>query len=122
MGARYSRQTGYTLTRRAPVRPTIRTVQRRVRIGPTAAKFIGLAILAILVGFALTNNGSTATSAYQQNAMRKQVSQVQQDVDSLKLEAERVRSIEQSPPADLQPVNQVDYVNGIVAGASTTKP
>ena len=128
MGARYSRQTGYTMLKRPASRPTIRTVQRRVRFGPTTAKFIGLAVLAILAGLMLTQSGKRATDAYQQNQLRNQTSQVDQDIERLQLEARRLQTvpaISNTPVKnDMTPITKdpVNFVQtGDVAGASTTK-
>ena len=125
MGARYSRQTGYSISRRPTnTRRTIRTVQRRVRFGPTAAKYIGLAALAILAVVMLTQSSTSSTNAYKQNELRSQVSNVEQDIDRLKLEAKRaqsIQSIQQTTVKDqMEQVNRTEYLeNGQVAGAST---
>lgn len=124
MGARYSRQTGYTISRRAIKRPTIRTVQRRVRFGPTAAKFIGLGVLTILAVIMLTQSSTSATQAYKQNQLRQETSQVEQDIARLQLEAKRAQSLENIQKTTLkdqmEPVGGVDFLKpGEVAGAST---
>ncbi|MEI6478106.1 MAG: hypothetical protein WCO52_03915 [bacterium] len=128
MAARYSHKSGYTVTRRAPARrQAVRTVQRRVKFGPTTAKFLGLAVLAILAVVMLTQSSTNATSAYKQTAVRTQISQSQQDIEQLQLEAKRAQSlqtVQQSPIKDqMTPTTQVDYVEkGTVAGVSTEKP
>lgn len=128
MAARYSRHAGYTVSKRAPIRrQTVRTVQRRVRFGPTTAKFFGLAVLAILAVIMLTQSSTNATTAYKQTEIRNQVGQADQDIEQLQLEAKRAQSlqaVQQTPVKDqMQPMGQVDYVEkGDVAGASTTEP
>ena len=128
MGARYSKQAGYTVTRRAPVRrKTVRTVQRGVKFGPTTAKYFGLAVLGILAIVMLTQSSTNATNAYKQNEIKKEISHIDQDVERLKLEAKRAESlqtIQQSALKDqMEPVKQVEPVEkGEIAGASTEKP
>lgn len=128
MGARYSRQSGYTVTRRAPVRrPTQRTVGRRIKFGPTTAKFLGLAVVAILAIVMVTQSSSNATTAYKQNGIKQDISQANQDIEQLQLEARRaqsLQSIQNTPVKDqMQENTKTDYVEkGEVAGASTAKP
>lgn len=126
MGARYSRQAGYTVSRRM-ARPTTRTVRRQIKFGPTTAKYFGLGLLTLLAIVMLTKSSNSALDAYQQNALRKQDSVVQQDISNLQLEAKRaqaLQSVQNTPIKDqLQPAGQVDYVDkGQVAGVSTTAP
>lgn len=130
MSARYSRQTGYTIAKRQPRRAAIRTVQRQVRFGPTTAKFLGLAVLAILALIMVAKSGTNATSAYQKNDLNKAISQQEQDLDSLRLNAKRAQSLQEaqtSPVKDqLQTAGNVHYVQkgdekGQVAGVSTDK-
>lgn len=125
MGARYSRTTGYTVARRTPARPTVRTVQRRVKFGPTTAKYFGLAVLAILAVIMLSQVGGDNTSAYKQTALRREASQVSQDNANLQLEATRLQSVQaiQSAKKDMVPVTDVTHVEqGDVAGVSTAAP
>ena len=127
MGARYSRQSGYTVARRTAARPTVRTAQSRAKFGPTAAKMFGLAALAILAVVMLSQAGTSTTAAYQQNQLRQQVSQADQDVQALQLEAQRAKSIQQiqnTPVKDqMQPVQNAGHVEvGDVAGVSTSRP
>lgn len=127
MATRYSSKTGYTVTRRKPVRrQTVRTVGRRVSFGPTTAKYLGLAVLAVLAIVMISQSSSNATTAYKQNEVRREVSQTQQDIDRLKLEAKRaesLQSIQQTPVKDqMQPATVIDRVEiGDVAGVSTEK-
>ena len=131
MSARYSRQSGYTIAQRTTRRPTVRTVQRKIKFGPTTAKYMGLAILGILALVMVTRSSNNATEAYNQNAIRTQTSTTSTEVDNLRLEAKReqaIQNIQNTPVKDqLQTAGQVDYVDkgdvsGQVAGASTTKP
>jgi TolA-binding protein len=124
MNARYSSKAGYTIQKKAPRRPTVRTVQRRIRFGPTTAKFFALGVLAVLAIVMLTQSSNNATNAYRQNELRKQVTQVDQDIDRLQLEAKRAQSLEsiqQTAIKDqLETTTRVDYIEkGDVAGAST---
>ena len=125
MSARYSRQAGFTIAKRSSgSRPAIRTVQRRVRFGPTTAKFMGLAVLAILAIVMLSQSGTSATSVYQQNQLRQKTSQVDQEMEALQLEAKRaqsLQSIQQTPVKDkMESVGKVEFVEkGEVAGVST---
>jgi hypothetical protein len=75
----------------------------------------------------LTQSSTNATSAYKQTAVRKQISQSDQDIEQLKLEAKRaqsLQSVQQTAVKDqMQPATSVDYVEkGDVAGVSTAKP
>ncbi|MBU6389014.1 hypothetical protein KGQ71_00695 [Patescibacteria group bacterium] len=129
MSARYSHQAGYSIARRKSQRATMRTVRRRVRFGPTTAKFIGLAVLAILAIVMLTMQaGTNATGVYQQNSLNKNISQVDEDTTQLQLNATRAQAlnaIQQTAVKDqMAPTGSVNgYVeNGTVAGVSTQKP
>jgi hypothetical protein len=126
--ARYSRHTGYTIARRTR-RPAVRTTGRRVRFGPTTAKFFALAVLAILAVLMLTQSGTNATTAYKQTSLRRETSQVDQDIQRLRLEATRAQSIQAIQQGALkdqmQPVQdgEVGHIEkGQVAGAATSKP
>ena len=132
MGARYSRNSGYTIAKRTAPRTTVRTVQRRVKFGPNAAKFIGIAILAALAFFMITTTSNSTTVAYKQNQIRQDLSNVNDETQGLQLDAQRLQSITaeqgtsaaQTEQADqLVPIGNPDYVTqGDVAGVSTTKP
>ena len=125
MSARYSKQTGYTVARRsASTRRSTRTVQRRVKFGPTAAKYFGLAILAVLALITLTSSSSSSTTAYEQTDLRQQSSQVEKDIEQLKLEAKRAQSLQavqnSSVKEGMEPVKDAGFVeSGEVAGATT---
>lgn len=128
MGARYSRTSGYTVSRRsAPSRPTVRTVQRKITLGPTAAKVLGIGVLAVLAILMLSSSSKSSTSLYDQNKLRKDISQVQQDTDRLKLEAQRAKSAEEIQKSALKeqmvPAENVEFIEkGEVAGAATAQP
>ena len=127
MGARYSRQAGYTIAKRQARRPANRTVQRQVKFGPTTAKYLGLAILGILALVMVTRASTSATEAYNQNKIRTDTSKVNAEVDNLRLEARREQALESVKKSqDAQQMvdsGQVNYVEqGDVAGASTTTP
>ena len=129
MSARYSRQSGYTVPKRSAARPTMRSVQRRFKVGPTAAKFIGLAVLAILLLVISSVESSSSTAAYRKTAVDQETAKVDQDIKALTLNADRsqsIQDIQQSAVKDqMVPVGQstpVDYVEqGSVAGVSTDK-
>jgi hypothetical protein len=126
MGARYSRQTGYTISKRTASRPTMRTVKRRISFGPTAAKFMGLAVLAILLLIISGQSGATSGAAYTANGLGQATSKVEQEISDMKLNAERSKSIEEIQKTEvkdqMQVVQQVNYVEkGEVAGVTTEK-
>lgn len=128
MGARYSKQQGFTIANRAGrPRQTQRTVQPKVSFGPTAAKYFGLGILAVIALVMLTQQSTRATSAYKENDLRKSVSQVQGDVESLKMEARRAQSLQSlqdsAQAKAMQPMGEPTYIEkGQVAGAATAAP
>ena len=129
MAARYSRQSGYTISKRSTAvrRPTQRTVASKVGFGPTTARYIGLAVLAIIAMIMLTQQSTRATGAYKENDLRKSISQVSGDVDALQLEAKRAQSLQSLSASaiatGMQPATSVTYVeHGQVAGVSTAKP
>jgi len=130
MSARYSRTNGYTIAKRT-ARPPVRTVQRRIKFGPTTAKFFGLTVLAILAAIMLSQASTNNLAAYQQNDLRKQASQVDADIERLRVDADRVRSIQSIQQAqvkkDMVPIGNPDHIQagdeqGQVAGVSTQKP
>lgn len=128
MGARYSRTSGYTISRRsAPTRATVRTVQRRVKLGPTAAKILGFGVLAVLAVLMLSSSSKSNTSLYDQNKARKDISQVNQDIERLKLEAKRAQALQEiqnsAVRASMVPAEDVEFIEeGEVAGAATAQP
>ena len=129
MAARYSRQSGYTISKRSTAvrRTTQRTVASKVGFGPTTARYIGLAVLAIIAMVMLTQQSTRATGAYKENDLRKSISQVSGDVDALQLEAKRAQSLQSLSASaiatGMQPATSVTYVeHGQVAGVSTAKP
>jgi hypothetical protein len=128
MGARYSRTSGYTVSRRtAPTRSTVRTVQRKVTLGPAAAKIIGIGVLAVLAIFMLISTSGASTKQYTQSDSRKVLSQVQQDTENLKLQAKRAQSLQAAQQSavkqEMVPSDNVQFIEkGDVAGASTAAP
>jgi hypothetical protein len=123
MGARYSRQTGYTITRRSR-HVSSRNVQRRVKFGPTTAKLFGLIALTVLAIVMVSQSSGRATNAYKQNALRREESQIQQDIERLRLEAQRAQSLQAvqqtAVKEGMEPVKEVEFIEkGDVAGAST---
>lgn len=136
MGARYSRQTGYTVAKRSTParRTTTRTVQRQVKFGPTTARYIGLALLGVLALVGVSRKTGVSTTTYQDSQVRSQISNEQADLNNLNIEAQRQRTLKALQDSQvaakegLQPVTAVDQVpvgdveKGQVAGVSTTKP
>jgi len=131
MAARYSRHAGYTISERKKTAPrsTVRTVPRTVSFGPTAARYFGIGILAVIAVVMLTQSSTRATSAYKQTDLRNQLSQVQGDINSLNLEAQRAQSLQsiQNSQAATQMVpvqpQDVQFVEkGQVAGVATARP
>lgn len=125
MGARYSRHSGYTISKRHG-RATVRTVPRKVGFGPNAARYFGLGLLAVIALVMLTQSSTRATSAYTENDLAKQISQVNGDIDALRLEARRVQSLQNlqdsAAKKDMEPIKDVTYVEkGEVAGARTER-
>jgi len=105
----------------------VHTAQKRIKFGPTTAKFLGLGALGILAVVMISQSSSNATTAYKQNEIRTEVSQNQQDIDQLQLEAKRaqsLQSIQKTPVKDqMEQATSVDQVEvGDVAGVSTEKP
>lgn len=125
MRARYSSQQGYVISTKRAKRQVIRPTQRRIKFGPTAAKYLGLGVLAVLAVVMLSQSTGNNTAAYDQSNLRKDISEVNQNVESLKLEAKRATSVEEvqkaAVRAQMTPMPAaVDYVEGgEVAGAST---
>jgi cell division protein FtsL len=130
MGARYSRNAGYTVSRRrqTPIRPTVRTVRRTITLGPTAAKIAGVAVLAVLAIVMMSSSSRSNTSLYEQNKLRKDMSQVSQDIEQLKLEAKRAQSLQEIQKTaikeEMVPLDdEVPFIPlGEVAGAATSAP
>ena len=127
MSARYSGQAGYTVRKRAAVRrPGVQKTQSKFKLGPTTAKFLGLAVLAILGAVMVSQSSGNATTSYKQSDIRDSISQADQDVDRLQLEAQRAQSlaaIQSSPVKDsmVQTTQTEQVETGNVAGVSTER-
>jgi hypothetical protein len=128
MGARYSRTSGYTISRRtAPTRSTVRTVQRKVKLGPAAAKVIGIGVLAVLAIFMLISSNKSTTNLYDNTTTQKAVSETNRETENLKLQAKRAQSLEAAQSSTVKdqmvPADNVQFIEkGDVAGASTDRP
>ena len=137
MSARYSHKTGYTIARRQPVRrATVRTVERRVKFGPTTAKYIGLAILGIIaISLTASKVGVSTTQVYNNTQLSTQVNQEQQKLESLQEQASRLQSlaaVQSNPDLTKQysspgPIDQISSTpgptpTGQVAGVATVVP
>lgn len=126
MGARYSRQTGYTITAKKQARNVYRAPQKSLKFGPTTAKIFGIVALAILAIVMVSQSNGRQTNVYTQNDLNKQQSAVQQDIDRLKLEAKRAQSLQSVQNTaikdSMEPIKDVQYVEkGDVAGVATDR-
>lgn len=127
MRARYSKQQGYVIASRRSNRPTIRTVQRKISFGPTTAKYFGLAVLAVLAVIMLTRSTASSTGAYEQFQLKKEIGTVESEIEQMRAEANRAKSIEEIQNTALkdqmQQMQAADHIEeGEVAGASTSTP
>jgi hypothetical protein len=127
MRARYSRQQGYSVSRPTRRATTIRPTQQKMTLGPTTAKYLGLTALAVLAMVMLSQANGSSTAGYTQAELRKEIGQVNQDIERLKLEAKRAQSVQEIEKSvvrkDLAQPKQVEYIEkGEVAGVSTTAP
>lgn len=127
MAVRYSRQTGYTVSSRKNYAQPKRTVQKRIKFGPTTGKMLGLIAITILAIVMISQSSGRATNVYEQNSLRKDKSIVEQDIERLKIEAQRAQSLQAvqntAVKDGMQPMGDVEYVEkGTVAGASTEQP
>lgn len=132
MRARYSKQRGYVIASRSrSMRPTVRTVQRKIKFGPTAARYLGIMVLCILGIIMLTRSSASSTDAYAQNQLRKDIGQVTQDIGELNLAAQRAKAVQEiqnsAVKEGMTPVTNAEFVEegnvekGEVAGASTQR-
>lgn len=125
MRARYSKTRGYVVaSRRSVARQTVRTNTTKVKFGPMAARYFGMLILVVLAVVMLTRSSSSSTEAYSQNQLRKEVGKVNQEIEQLRLEAQRAQTIQEiqntSVKEGMQPVKDAEFVEvGEVAGATT---
>ena len=128
MGARYSRHAGYTVARRNTTQRTpTRTVSRRFKLGPNTARYIGLAVLAIIGLVVVTQSNNGVTRQYSDQKVTQSLAQENASIEALKLEAQRAQSlsaITQSAQKDsMVPIgSDVTHVSGDVAGATTATP
>jgi hypothetical protein len=129
MRARYSHQKGYVIASRRTNRPTVRTVKRSLKFGPTTAKYFGLAILAVLAVIMLTRSSENSASAYTKLQLNKDIGTTEREVREAQLAAQRVKSLEETQKdtaltGQMQPMQNADYSleKGEVAGASTQAP
>jgi uncharacterized membrane protein YoaK (UPF0700 family) len=127
MGARYSRNAGYTISKRSVSRPAVRATKQPLKFGPTTAKFFGLAILAILAFVMVSSSGKVAISPYSNSAVTAQISETQQNIDALKIQADRYQTLDAAKTASVAPSMVPADPNysldkGTVAGVSTGKP
>jgi ABC-type phosphate transport system auxiliary subunit len=102
-------------------------VQRKVTLGPTAAKILGVAVLTVLAVLMLSSSSKSSTSLYDQNKTRQDLSQVNQDIERLRLEARRAQSLEEIQKSAVKeqmvPADNVQFIErGEVAGAATANP
>jgi len=125
--ARYTRNQGYVVTRKQRAsRATMRTTARRFSIGPTAAKFAGVAVLGVL-GVMLANfNVGAQGDVYHESQVRRDISDAEARIDRLRYEADRAQSLSQLQQTDrskdLVPNGNAEHISpetGQVAGVST---
>lgn len=125
MTARYTRNSGYTVQRRsARPRKVTRTVERKLSLGPNAAKVIGFSLLALLAFVMVSTSGSSNSALYEQAALRQDISEVEQEIEQLKVDTDRARSLQavnqSAVKAELVPIGtDVQYLGGEVAGVRT---
>ena len=128
MRARYSRQQGYVIASRRTNRPTVRTVKRTLKFGPTTAKYFGLAVLAVLATIMLTHSNADSADAYTSSTLNQKIGTAERQVEQAQLEAQRAQSLKEiqntQVAGQMQPMQSADYSvqTGEVAGASTAKP
>lgn len=125
MTARYTRNSGYTVQRRSSKpRKVVRTVERKLTLGPNAAKVIGFSLLALLAFVMVSTSGSSNSALYEQAALRQDISEVEQEIEQLKVDTDRARSLQavnqSAVKAELVPIGtDVQYLDGEVAGVRT---
>ena len=105
-----------------------RIIRRRLRFGPTIARFFALAILTILAVIALTSSTGNATRLYEKSDLVKEKAKLDTEVDELKFWAKRQQSFQAIDKAEIKnqlvPIDNPDYINsqqGEVAGASASQ-
>ena len=98
-----------------------RTVERRVFIGPKAARFIAIIIFGALGLLYLTQSTQGANRSYAVRDLTTQQSQLSEQRDNLQVEASRLQSLNQisqtinaapAGPDKLQPAGAVSYLPG----------
>ncbi len=127
MRARYSRQSGYSISRQTSRKPALRSTAQVLKFGPTTAKYLGLAVLAVLAMVMITQSSGSTTAGYEQSTLRKDISKVDQDIERLRLEAKRAQSVQEIQNTTLKdgmvPMENAQYVEmGEVAGVATEAP
>lgn len=127
MRARYSRHSGYSISRQSGRKPALRSTAQTLKFGPTSAKYLGLAVLAVLAMVMITQSSGSTTAGYEQSSLRKDISKVDQDIERLRLEAKRAQSVQEIQNTTLKdgmvPMEKAQYIEkGEVAGVSTSAP
>lgn len=87
-----------------------------VSVAATApARWIGFAILAILALLYIAQASEAATKTVQVQTLRQQADSLQNDVDQLKLEQDRAKTLDmiasQASPLALEPIDGVEYLH-----------
>lgn len=101
-----------------------RIIHRRLRFGPTIAKFFALVILVILGVVALTSSTNSATKLYKKSNLIKERGKISAEVEDLKFWAERQKTLKnidsEAIKQNMVPVDNPDYIeqSGEVAGSS----
>jgi hypothetical protein len=128
MAARYSHTAGYSITKRTPRRRAmVHSSKPRLKFGPIVSKLSALAVVGVLAATMIAQSSNTATNAYKQTDVRKEVGKVEQDIERLQLEAQRAQSLQAITQSQARQnlvesteVKQVEL--GQVAGVSTDQP
>jgi len=100
-----------------------RIIRRRLRFGPTIAKFFALIILTVLAILMLTNSSSNATQLYQKSDTIKDKADLEQQIDDLQFWISRQKTLQSITNTGLkdqmEPIQNPDYLDqneGNVAG------
>lgn len=92
-----------------------RIVRRRLRFGPTIARFFALVILTILAVIALTSSTGNATRLYEKSDLVKEKAKLDTEVEELKFWAKRQQSFQQIDKDEIKnqltPIDNPDYID-----------
>ncbi|KKQ86429.1 MAG: hypothetical protein UT11_C0071G0003 [Berkelbacteria bacterium GW2011_GWA2_38_9] len=92
-----------------------RIIRRRLRFGPTIARFFALVILTILAVIALTSSTGNATRLYEKSDLVKDKAKLDTEVEELMFWAKRQQSFQQIDKPEIKdqlvPIDNPDYIN-----------